>query len=72
MDQSDYAELQRIARRRDVSVGAVIRSAVRDQILEKERRLSILERIARIEPVELPDWPQLEREIEESKSDCLP
>jgi hypothetical protein len=66
MDPKEYAQLEKLARRRHVSVAELIRRAVRQRYLGRsEDRRKAVERICGME-VHLEDWPTLESEIAEA------
>jgi len=72
MDPVDYKALEAIARRRNVSVGQLVREAVHDRYLAgPERRRAAVDAILELK-VPLRDWEQEERDLEESRGGPLP
>jgi hypothetical protein len=72
MEPAEYARLERLARVRHVSVGELIRLAVRKEYLEDERPSgSIVDAIA-ASGLPVADWVQLEQELLEGYDDRLP
>lgn len=69
MDKREYAQLKAIARRKKVSVGELVRTAVRERYLTgPHRRGSIVEGMFRLNlPVD--DWEKMERDIIEARFD---
>ncbi len=70
MDPREYARLESIARQRKVSVGELIRAAVREKYLVSApdaRRA-----VAEIGAMNLPigDWAAIERELSEAHGDA--
>ncbi len=75
MEPGELRRLKAEARRRKKSVGALIREAVRETYF-RETEQGSADRIAAAKEIfnlniELPDWPELEEEIE-SRFDDLP
>jgi hypothetical protein len=73
MDPAELKELRRIAKRRRVSVGSLIRDAVREKYLvdDEERRRQAIDRILAMNIGPLPDWPELKEELD-SRYDDVP
>jgi hypothetical protein len=67
LDDGRYAQLHERAEREGSSVGAVIREAI-DLLLDDDahRRQGLVESFLAADPVEVSDWPDVEREIEGS------
>lgn len=67
LDEARYRKVSEEARRRGVSIGAVVRSAI-DRLpdpAELEKRRALLEKILAAEPMEVPDDPaDLRRELD--------
>lgn len=63
-DPEQYARLERIAKERRESVGALIREAVQREYLgpTKEEKLAAVARIAAMN-IEVGDWEEIEEEI---------
>lgn len=72
MEPAEYEQLRRIARQRHVSVGELVRVAVRERFLSgaDERR----DAAARIAAMALPvgAWAEMKQEIEEAYDAGLP
>lgn len=66
MDPAELKELRRIAKRRRVSVGSLIRDAVREKYLENkdEERRRAAEAIVSMNIGPLPDWEELKEELD--------
>lgn len=73
MEEDDYARLERIARARGVSVGALIREVVEERYLgaRGEQRRAIIEEIAGM-GLPVIDWADAERMIEDAHGGGLP
>lgn len=72
MEPDEYAQLSKLARQKKVSVGELIRSAVREcYFISRERRIAAAESLCHME-IPLDDWETLEREICEGRGDDLP
>ncbi|MBN1945753.1 MAG: ribbon-helix-helix domain-containing protein [Bradymonadales bacterium] len=72
MEPEEYEQIEKIARQKQVSVGELIRTAVRDRYLgSPDRRLAAAERIA---AMNLPgiNWEEAKRDIEEGCDGGLP
>ncbi len=67
-DPAEYQQLERLARTRGASVGALIRETVRRDCLvpDVERRRAAVERLLAME-LDLPDWDQLKQELIDSR-----
>jgi hypothetical protein len=75
MEPDEYGRLEEIARRRGVSVGSLVREAVRDRYLTggEARRKALAEIYALDLPVaEWGDWKEIEEEIERGHRAALP
>lgn len=72
MEPDEYALLEEIARQTGTSVGELFRTAVRRCYLTQTAdRLRLVEDLAQL-GVPLPEWDELEREIEEAHDGGLP
>lgn len=66
LDENRYDKVAREARRRRVSVAAVIRDAIDHLDDDQERRRRAIEALLAADPIEVPDDPEdLRREIDE-------
>lgn len=72
MEPDDYARLEEIARRKRVSVAELIREAVRERYLADDRRRLIDEILAMELDLDLEDWEEVEREVEDGHTDDVP
>lgn len=72
LSPEDMARLKREARRRRLSVGALVREAIRVPYAgPSEERARAAEALARI-GAPIADWPEIEREVEEARAGGRP
>jgi len=68
MEPDEYQKLEEIAARQHVSVSELFRSAVRERYFttrsDKQRAVDSIAGMR----IELPEWPELKREIQEAKN----
>lgn len=72
MHPDEYADLARVAERRGESVGAVIRAAVRSHVLQAlDERVDAVDRITAMN-LDVGDWADMKRDIEDAYDAGLP
>lgn len=75
MEPSEFAALERLARRRGASVADLMREAARAQYLnadDRGRRARAAEHFLSLSQAALPDWHSLKEEIEARRDSALP
>ena len=72
MEPDEYHRLERIARRERVSVGELVRRAVRSAYLEPEPdRKAAVERMTNLS-IPVGEWSELKRDLAEARDAGLP
>ena len=71
IEPEEYAQLEKLARHKNISVAELFRIAVRECFLtEREDKRNLVKQIRKMN-VSIADWDELEKEIEAGKSETI-